>query len=195
LKAFLKDPSLFFMLCRGWSEFHVFEALHEYCKRENAVLITKSRQKSRDPSYLAKKSDFYFLEETWSPPLILQLMAISDICVHYFSMGVLEAAGAGAKSVCILPNPYTFKNGDRYVNESTLFDREEGGLFQWKGVSEVFTPISLVKTLKNMPIEKLLKVDQARHSEYCERHLGPQDRKSSERLLDSIFALLDSQAI
>ena len=70
-------------------------AVRDFCRRSGAALVVKSREKNRDPRFLRRSADvFVESDEAVYPYTSIELMAIADLCVHFQSGAVLEAAAA-----------------------------------------------------------------------------------------------------
>lgn len=75
--------------------------LGELKKKENAYLVVKQRLKNEIHPDLAVISDRIFYDQSQLDPVIYELLNIADLCVHYDSAVVFEAAQMGVYSVSI----------------------------------------------------------------------------------------------
>ncbi len=68
-------------------------AVREFCRRNRATLVVKSREKNRDPRFVRRMADrLVKRDDEVYPYTSMQLMSAADLCVHFQSGAVLEAA-------------------------------------------------------------------------------------------------------
>ena len=92
----------------GESFLDVMEGIHLFCKRENAVLIVKSRAKQNDPWYMARWADRYYdgVDDVYYPVFsTYKLIAIADVCISSMSMGIIEAVAQSKPALNIYIPP------------------------------------------------------------------------------------------
>jgi hypothetical protein len=159
------------------------EAARRFCDRHGAALVVKSREKNRDPGFLSRLADvFVDGDADVYPYTSIQLMAVADLCIHFQSGAVLEAAFAGVPSLSVrVPQPHL----ERYPGFEESFGSAPGTLQNFPGI---------VWTAKHGEAAGLLdrssladfKVDAAARGEYVEKFLGFEDTRSSHRVLEVI---------
>lgn len=159
------------------------ESIRRFCRQNDALLVVKSRTKNADPPFLARLADvFVENDEGVFPYNSMELMAVADLCVHFQSGAVLEAAFCDVPSLSIkVPPPYE-PGGPAYHE---IWDADPGSLQNFEGVVwcvDVGRAAEFLrgKTLGNFQVNK-----EARRV-YAEKYLGFDDTHSSQRVLDVI---------
>src|SRR5262249_6454094 len=117
------------------------------------------------------------------PPTILELLAVSALCVHYYSTAVLEAAFAGVPSLCLAPRASELgppEDGFDFVhNGRPGWIYNAHGVAYWRPLVEAFDGLARWK-LGDSPL------DPGARRAYVERFLGWDDGRSSARLVDLV---------
>jgi len=161
----------------------LLESVRRFCERSEAVLVVKSRQKNEDPAFLRDFTPHIVeRDEDVFPYTSIELMAIADLCIHFQSGAVLEAAFCGVPSLSVkLPPPY---DRDNPAYEE-LWDAEPGTFHNWEGVVWSARPGDVTTLLAEGKLDAFAIEPRARRA-YVERYLGFDDTASSERVLDVI---------
>jgi hypothetical protein len=172
----------------------VIRALRDFCDREHAWLLVKSREKTPIPEYTRAAADSCVYDESYYPPTILEAMSIATACVSFYSAGVFEAADLAVPNLCV-----TFAADDYLAPGATsrrsferFFTPEEGGAFQFDGVSTTCPPDEAVATLGSLSLRDFRMSPEAR-ARYVERFNGPDDDQASVRLADVIQRRADAR--
>jgi hypothetical protein len=159
------------------------ESVRDFCHRHRAVLVVKSREKNRDPGFVRRMADVLVeRDDEVYPYTSMQLMAVADLCVHFQSGAVLEAAHCGVPSLSVkVPPPY---DRDLPAYEET-WEARPGSLQNWSGL---VWSAGLGEAPSRLNAAKLgdFDVDPEARRRYVERYLGFDDTRSSERVLDVI---------
>lgn len=173
---------------RGLDDMAVTQALRAFCDANGAHLVVKSRTKDPVPKYLRGMADLTLYDEGHYPPTILEVLAVADLCVHFYSSTVLEAAAAGVPSLSICPELDDM--GTTLPWQPWLYTRDEGGVFQFRGIAET---ISIEEAVERLPRMRLtdFTVDPVAQRAYATKFLGPNDGRSSLRLLDVVRDLVN----
>lgn len=161
------------------------QAVRRLCDRAGAAFVVKSREKNRDPRFLRSLADLVVeRDEEVYPYTSIQLMAVADLCVHFQSGAVLEAAMAGVPSVAVtVPQSHLH----RYPGFGEIFGTREGSLQNFPGV--VWSvPHDGVGALLDARTLADFRMPPAARRAYVERYLGFDDQDSSGRVLRSIEA-------
>lgn len=160
------------------------QAVRRFCDRAGAALIVKSREKNRDPRFLRNVADvFVERDDEVLPYTSIQLMAVADLCIHFQSGAVLEAAMAGVPSISIKV-PLS-DDQQRYPAHTFAFDARPGSLSNFPGVAWFTLPEEAVSRLEGRTLADFRLDPDARRA-YVERHLGFDDLRSSLRVLQAI---------
>ena len=173
----------------------VVEAIREFCDRNEAVLVIKSRGKQDDPEYLQDAADIYidgFEDEYYPVFTTYQLLAAADLCITAASMTVVEAVIAGVPVVnIVLPHldfdPPPTPLYARYI-EAIMSNRCVTPL-NYPGCVQAVDRRKIVKWLKGKKLEDITMDAEARRA-YLEEYTGVGARSSSERILESIEELV-----
>jgi hypothetical protein len=171
---------------RGYRD--LVEAVRRLCERSGAVLVVKSRRKNGDPAFLEKLAVF---DEDTYPYTSMGLMAVADLCVHFQSAGVLEAALAGVPSLSVRVSQEHLRGYPTY----TEFYGAAPDTFQnFPGVVWSVSPRDAIARLDAAASLEDFRVDPERRRAYVAQFVGFDDTRSSERALDVIEARRDVAA-
>ncbi len=172
-------------VAHDWCDVRVVEAVRAFCDANNALLVVKSRFKDPVPPYTQKRADLVMYDECYYPATILELLAISSLCVHFFSSTVCEAVFLGVPSLCLAPAPEDMGLSSAW--SETLCNVREGGVYHFPGASYY---LSLPELFEELPRRsfKNFALDPLARARFVEKFLGFDDARSSERLLDLIEA-------
>jgi hypothetical protein len=160
-------------------------SVRDFCRRTGAAFVVKSRAKNRDPRYLRRNVDpdrFVESDDGVFPYTSIELMAIADLCIHFQSGAVLEAAHAGVPSLSVrVPQSHL----EEYPGHDELFGRHEGSLQKFAGVVWSMEHDEAPARLDLLTLADF-KIDPEARRRYIERFVGFDDTGSSERVLDVI---------
>ena len=162
----------------------LIQAVRRFCDRSGAALIVKSREKNGDPSYLKRLADAFVLDEEVYPYTSMELMAIADLCLHFQSAGVLEAAFAGAPSLSVRVSQEHLRS---YATYDEFYGARPDTLQNYAGVVWSADVREAIARLERSTLADF-RVDAARRRAYVEEFVGFDDTRSSERALDVIEA-------
>jgi hypothetical protein len=168
---------------RGNGYRELAHAVRRFCRRTGAVFVVKSREKNRDPRFLRRLADvFVERDDDVFPYTSIQLMAVADLCIHFQSGAVLEAAMAGVPSASIVvPQSHLHE----YPGYQQIFGTSEGSLQNFPGI--VWSvPHDRAAALLDERTLADFKPDPGARRAYVERYLGFDDLGSSRRVLDVI---------
>ena len=174
-------------LCRGSGYRRLIESVRRFCEASGAVLVVKSREKNEDPPFLRELTPYTFLDDNVFPYTSIELMAVADLCIHFQSGAVLEAAFCGVPSLSIkVPPPY---ERDLPAYQET-WGAEPGTLQNFEGV---VWSVDVRKAADFLRGRKLgdFRVDSEARRAYVKKYLGFGDTRSSQRVLDVIERALD----
>lgn len=162
-------------------------AVQDFCRRNGAVLVVKSREKNGDPWFIRGMADVLVeSDDEVFPYSSMQLMAIADLCVHFQSGAVLEAAFCGVPSLSVkVPPPYPRDN----PAFEELWDAKPHSFQNWEGIvwsADLRGAAALLaaRTLGDFAVRPEALRD------YVERYVGFDDPNSSQRVL----AVIEEQA-
>jgi hypothetical protein len=160
------------------------QATRRFCDRAGAALVVKARQKNQDPSFLQDVADIFVeRDDEVFPYTSIQLMAVADLCIHFQSGAVLEAAMAGVPSISV---KVPLSDAQReYPAHTFAFDPREGSLSNFPGVAWFTPPEGAVALLEGRTLADF-RLDPAARRAYVERYLGFDDLGSSRRVLQVI---------
>ena len=158
-------------------------ALRRFCERAGATLVVKSREKNRDPAFLRNEADVFVEKDAdVFPYTSMQLMAVADLCVHFQSGAVLEAAFCDVPSLSIqVPQTHL----ESYPGFRESFGGEPGSLQNFPGIVWLVPADRAPAWLDGRTIADFA-VDPVARRDYVNRFLGFGDTCSSERVLDVI---------
>jgi hypothetical protein len=168
---------------RGRNDRRLVEAVRDFCDREGAALVMKSRLKDPIPRYALRRAERALYDPSHYPPTILELLSVASLCIHAYSGGVFEAAACRVPSLCLAPEAKDMGFPDLAERLALVHNLEPEGIYNWPGAAycaplrEAFDSFATWR-LEDFPLKA-----EARRG-YVERFLGFDDGRSSERLLD-----------
>jgi hypothetical protein len=171
-------------IVRGHGYRDVVEAVARFCARNGATFVAKSREKNGDPPFLARRADAFILDEEVYPYTSMQLMAIADLCIHFQSAGVLEAAHAGVPSLSVRISQEHLRS---YPTYEEFYGARPETLQNFPGVVWPVTPAELIARLEATGLAEF-RVSGERRRAYVEQFVGFDDVRSSARALDVMLA-------
>lgn len=161
------------------------EALRWFSRRAGASLVVKSRAKNADPAFLRRRGDLFVeRDEDVFPYTSIELVAISDLCVHFQSGAVLEAALAGVPSLSIRV-PQSHLEG--YASFEEVFGARPWSMQNFPGLVWSLDAAEATRRLATASLADF-PVDEGVRRRYIETFLGFDDMRSSGRVLDLIEA-------
>lgn len=178
------------VLAKGWDDVAVTRAVRRFCDANGAYLLVKARAKDPVPRYLARVADLALDDRSHYPPTILEVLAAADLCVHFYSGAVLEAVACGVPSLSMCPE--LDEMGAASDWQSLLFSREEGSMYQFRGVAET---MSIGEAIERLPERRLSEFGSEPFAKkaYTEKFLGFDDGRSSSRLLDAVQRVVEGE--
>ena len=175
-------------ILRGNGYTALVEALAGFCQRTGAALVVKSREKNADPRFLRRVADVFLYDEDVYPYTSIELMSIADLCVHFQSGAVLEAAFAGVPSLSIAVSQEHLR---QYSSFDEVYGGRPGSLQNFPGVVWHADPSSAIDRLRGASLGDF-RLDADAHRRYVDKFLGFADTGSSVRVLTAIERALSS---
>jgi hypothetical protein len=158
------------------------DALRRLCDRTGAALVVKSREKNQDPAFLRRRADAFVFDESVYPYTSIELMAVAELCVHFQSAAVLEAALAGVPSLSVRVSQEHLR---AYPTYAEFYGAGSDTLQNFPGVVWSATPTETTRRLETASLGDF-RVDAERRRAYVAQFVGFDDTRSSERTLDVI---------
>jgi hypothetical protein len=160
-------------------------SLRDFCDREGALLIGKSRLKNTDPDWMGDYLDLYTdRDRVEFPYTSMQLLAISDLCVHFESTTVLETAQIGVRSLSVVV-PQDHLMGEIAGFTSLFRSREPGSLFNTPGIVDSI-PYERFPTFLQSATLDSLRPDLVAQESYVRSFLHFDDFAAADRILDTV---------
>ena len=168
---------------RGWHDRNLVRAVRAFCDANGAALVVKYREKDPIPDYLRAAADVAVADPVPWPPAILDVLAVADLAVSFYSATVLESAFLGVPYLCI-----GFADEDWYGHldaawSAARFDTRQGGEFNFPGVTELTTIPEVIARLPGRRLAEF-RSDPGQRSAYVARFLGHDDGHSAARTID-----------
>jgi hypothetical protein len=173
----------------------ILRAIREFCDRNDAFLVVKSRVKQMDKARYEKIADLYISgeDESYYPEFTTyKLLSLADLCISSMSMVVVEAVAANVPAVNIYIPPEEQRTNESEVNYldylDSIMNTEHEGPFNFPGCIHGVDKYRAAKWFEHKKI-KDLGIDQKARAAYVDRFLGLSPVTSSERVLASIVRL------
>lgn len=167
---------------------NVFHEIKQFCNRNDAILIVKSRGKQQDIQFITDAADLYFdgQDDQYFPHFSsYQLMSAADLCITVNSMAAIESVAAG--SPCI--NVYV-PHHDRMIPstkkiesyDKTLMGGSITSIMNAKGLIRKIDRRKAIKLFRNGAWNQIVfkPIDKRN---YTKKYLGIQKTSSSERII------------
>jgi hypothetical protein len=175
-------------ILRGNGYAALTDALAGFCRRTGAALVVKSREKNADPRFLRRAADVFRYDEEVYPYTSIELMSIADLCIHFQSGAVLEAAFAGVPSLSIAVSQEHLR---QYSSFDEVYGGRPGSLQNWSGVVWHTDPTGAIDRLNRASLGDF-RLDADAHRRYVDKFLGFGDTRSSIRVLTEIERALSA---
>ena len=169
----------------------VVRAVRAFCDRNEAYLLVKSRRKTPIPAYLRAVADKCLYDEQFYPSTILEALSIADVNINFYSTVVTEAVSLGVPNVCVTFSLDDYCGGNQRARERCeyILTEQEGGPFQFAGVSTAMSIAEAVEVLPRKTLDEF-KMDPVARQQYLMKYVGPDDRRSAERVVEKIRLLM-----
>lgn len=154
-------------------------AVRRFSDRVSATLVVKSREKNGDPRFVSSLADVFLLDERVYPYTSIELMAIADLCVHFQSAAVLEAAFAGVGSLSVVVSQTHLQ---KYPTFDEFYGARSGSLQNFPGVVWSLSHAEIAERLEAATLADF-RVDAGARRRYVTQFVGFDDTCSSERAL------------
>lgn len=176
----------------GWNDRNVVRAIRDFCDRNGAYLLVKSREKTPIPAYTQSLADLCIYDEGFYPATVLEALSIASLSISYYSNSVFESVALGVPHLCVTFTAEDY-NGAPSNYFSQFYTAEEGSAFQFRGVA---TAWSLPETLDRLPGKGFrdFAIDPASRACYIERFLSHDARDGGARTVDAIEQALTRNA-
>jgi hypothetical protein len=167
----------------------VVRAARKFCDRNHAFLLVKSREKTPIPAYVKAVADKCLYDESYYPSTIVEALSIADLCISYYSLGVLEASALGVPNLCIATRADDYfgaraSRADSIAFES-FFNRKDGGVFEFGSVSRTVDPAEAVDALSQRTLDDF-RMNATDRQNYSQKFLGSDDGQGAARTLEAI---------
>jgi hypothetical protein len=183
----------------GFSE--ILNSIAEFCKKNEAVLLIKSRVKQQDPGYMTERADLYFdgTEDIYYPVFSThKLIAAADLCIGAMTMGIPESVAQSKPAVNVFIPP-SVEYPREYVNLplvkrnylEAITNLDQDGPFNYSNALDNVERNTLGQWLADHELADLQVNDNA-IEEYKNKILGITGETSSDRILDSMNALVSA---
>ncbi len=173
------------------------KAVRDFCDRNGAFLIIKSRLKQDDDGEFKEIADLYLSgeRESYFPVFSsYKVLAIADLCIAAMSMSVLEAVALGVPVVNIYVPPTEYSSGpnglhpDRARYLDAILNIENESPFNHMNCVTSVDKGKFASWIRRKDINDIVCSEQARNS-YTKRFLGFSEESSSARILSSLVQL------
>jgi hypothetical protein len=173
----------------GWNDISLVRRVRAFCDRHGALLVVKSRLKNPIPRHVRRLADRIFYDDGEHPATILELLALSSLCIHYYSFTLAEAAALGVPSLCISPSAEEWPKVR--VQKGAVSDfcprPAPDSFYNFPGV--VFA-LGLVEAFERLPALRLddLALAPDRRRAFLDKFLGCHDVNVAARVFEDLAA-------
>ena len=181
----MQDPLSRRFLAQGVNEPRVFQSIGEFCARNNMHLVVKPRMKFPVADYVKESADqvIWDDEQQQNPPVLKELLAVTRMCVMYYSFASLAAIFAGVYCLNInLPKEFFVDDAQRF-----WFPNEEGSQFNYPGVIETWEIDDMIGRLPQLHLRRF-DLNRGKHQEFIRDYMGYGDGLCSRRIWNAVTA-------
>ena len=176
-----------------WDDKTLAASLRMFCDRNDAWLVVKSRKKTPVASYLQNHADLVLFDQAHYPATLFEILSVADLTVSFHSNAVFASVAAGVPHYSIrIPiddfyDGETDRDRDGRLRMNNYFQRMPEGPFDFDGV---VTAADIPEAITDFPDRDLASfaLDPGRAKLYVSKFIGPNDGRSSSRLLDELEA-------
>ncbi|MFC1891804.1 hypothetical protein ACFLZT_05370 [Thermodesulfobacteriota bacterium] len=175
----------------GMLDRSIVEAVRKFCDRNNALFIVKAREKTIIPYYLEKTVDRIFFDESYYPYTLIELLSITDLCLHFHSCIVMEAVITRTPSISISHNSEACRTAfsDRLFI-SGLSPQSEG-LYNFNGVNYYLELDEFVHTFPSKKVTDY-PLDKELAKTFMNKFVSSDDLNSSSRIYNDLSKRINS---
>jgi hypothetical protein len=164
---------------RGWNDNKLADSISTFCKKNDALLMIKGREKDPLREAWLSRADQAFYDDSHYPPTIFEAIAISSLCILFYSTAAQEAAYASIPCLCVdRPNRNLLKH--KLWRVGTV-----GGPYNFPGVVDWVSMPEMLSDFAGRSLDEFAINEEAR-LEYLKQYNGPADHRASERVLDLV---------
>lgn len=168
----------------GWNDRRVAEEARAFCVANDALLVVKSKHQTPPRDYLRAIADHVFHDAADGvdhPPLLLQLLAVADLCIHFGSGSFVECAAARVPALAVLPSrdewPHFYDRRERFTDWLDVYD--------FPGVGYRLGVPEFVRTMARRRLEDFALAED-RWQGYMTRFFTAPGGDVSRRILDDL---------
>ena len=160
--------------------FNVLKVLKNWCIKNNAVLVAKSRPRHREPTYIKKTTDHLLSETTnWYPIMSAELVTVADLVISFNSAVAWEAVAKGIYTITI-----DVRDDENTANY--MIHRADSDLYNSVGVGKWLSFRDIAKFFRLHSLDEFV-VDPIKKKAYIEKYLGFDDSCASERIIKYVL--------
>lgn len=167
----------------------VVKGIHQFCRRNDAALITKRRhyQAGVKAGPYERYSDYVIGEEDFYPHSALQMAVAADIVVGFFTTGTSETVAAGGHMIDVIVPGAPRELHKKYAS---IFD----GMFHFPGAATSMNAIDIMHKISSLDCSEFSVREEAR-KQYNDKFNGPVDGLHSQRALIAVEHLVDHRDV
>ena len=181
--AFHLLPELF----SGYRFSDVLRSIREFCNRNNAVLVLKTREKNIMGSQTLRigdlqrrlyqeYSDLWFSDEQYYPYTSLELMGVADLAIHFKSSAILELLAVGVPNITVV---FPFLSGLLEIMKQ----------FHEDGLSTKLSCEDVIAELPSLSLSDF-KLDHTKRKSFVDHYLSWPRKKGSSEIVNSIVRVV-----
>ncbi|MEX1248249.1 MAG: hypothetical protein WEA61_07165 [Anaerolineales bacterium] len=182
-------PQFVWEIWRGHAFEEIVRVLREFCDRESAELIVKSRGKQEVLRYQMEEADTYLtgLDDSYYPVFTsYKLMLAADVCITANSMAAVEAVACGTPCINIYV-PHIDLAASWSLPKQRYFDELLSGypqsLMNYSGCIIKVDRRRIISWLRSAKLEDI-RMEPERQKTYTRTFLGMQEQLASDRILE-----------
>lgn len=173
----------------GWNDLALSRAINQFAQSNNAVLVVKGREKDPIRPWLRDMADVVIYDEKMHPATTMELLAISDLCIQFYSFAVLEAAYCGVPSLTIdRPSPAAGFLETPPLHYLLWVRNDEGSAFNYPGVVRWTTIPETISQLPGAALDEFA-LDSDSQQKYVDEFLFSGNQKASEVIISLLSEL------
>lgn len=184
LYRIVKDPAALNCWIKGINEEKVFNAVRDFCDKNNLYLVVKPRLKFPVAEIVKRKADLvvWDTEKQQDPPILKELLCLAKLTISYCSSSVLTSVFANVYHLNI-SLPDDFFNNDPV--EKFWYSYEEPSFYDFGGVCESWRIEDVINNFGKTTLKRF-EISPVQRLNYIKEYIGFDDYCASKRFFDSL---------
>lgn len=166
----------------------ITRAIRNFCNGNDATFVVKARLKNEVPDYIEDLADRIIFDDSYYPYTIMEVMYVSDLCIHFYSDAIKESVLCNTPSICLGPergDDWEENAGRFYLDD---FSMKSGSFYNYDGVVYNRSVERFFSEFPQSSFEDYPLHDKSKN-EFIQKFLGHDDRNASEIIFQHVMKI------